>query len=124
MFDKMASSQKKYTMRSKEIQSPSIGEIKKYIRYSINKTNYSEYIFFLKKILKNDSILKYIENTDLWNVSIDTDLYYLENDAFLETIFGCLWKKTSNTSKICMDLYDILMMIFINMILTKCCSIF
>ena len=79
----------------------------KLIRYSINKTNYSDYIFFLKKILKNDSFLKYIENTDLWYVSIDTDLYYLENEAFLETIFGCLWKKTSNTSKICMDLYDI-----------------
>ena len=79
----------------------------KLIRYSINKTNYSDYIFFLKKILKNDSFLKYIENTDLWYVSIDTDLYYLENEAFLETIFGCLWKKTSNTSKFCMDLYDI-----------------
>lgn len=79
----------------------------KIIKYSINKTDYYDYIKFLKKISKIDFIFIYIENTDLWNISIDTDTNYLESDDFLKTIFGCLWKKTLNNEQIYNDLYDI-----------------
>ena len=72
----------------------------KIIKYSINKTDYYDYIKFLKKISTIDSIFIHIENTNLWSISIDTDTNYLESDAFLETIFGCLWKKTSRNEQI------------------------
>ena len=79
----------------------------KIIKYSINKTDYYDYIKFLKKISTIDSLFIHIENTNLWSISIDTDTNYLESDDFLETIFGCLWKKTSRNEQIYHDLYDI-----------------
>jgi predicted small secreted protein len=64
----------------------------KLIRFSIKNSEYVDYIFLIKKIIKNESFLKYIENTDLWFVNIDTEFNYLENEQFLNTIFGCLCK--------------------------------
>jgi hypothetical protein len=84
----------------------------KLIRFSIKNSEYVDYIFLIKKIIKNESFLKYIENTDLWFVNIDTEFNYLENEQFLNTIFGCLWKKNLNINEICNDLFIIFNNIF------------
>ena len=79
----MVSSQKKYTMRSKEIPSPSIGEIKTYIQCFINCHDFENFQkTIVKKVDSDDELYYTILNKQIFHTE-KNNYTILKNELYM-----------------------------------------